>query len=106
MGINTKIEWADHSFNPWLGCSRVKPGCDNCYAEAMMDTRLHARKRSSTHVTSIPSGVLVQGSRRATGAFSCTSPIADDKKGQLRKREPVCVDQHGLPDCSQLSVSF
>lgn len=33
MGSNTKIEWADHTFNPWVGCSKVSPACDNCYAE-------------------------------------------------------------------------
>lgn len=40
MSENTKIEWADHTFNPWIGCTKVGPGCDNCYAEAMMDKRL------------------------------------------------------------------
>lgn len=39
MGENTKIEWADHTFNPWIGCTKVSPACDNCYAEALMDTR-------------------------------------------------------------------
>ncbi len=34
MGENTKIEWADHTFNAWIGCSEVGPGCDNCYARA------------------------------------------------------------------------
>jgi protein gp37 len=29
---NTKIEWADHTFNPWWGCTEVSPGCDHCYA--------------------------------------------------------------------------
>lgn len=33
MSENTKIEWADHTFNPWEGCQKVGPGCDNCYAE-------------------------------------------------------------------------
>lgn len=33
MGQNTEIAWTDHSFNPWWGCERVSPGCDNCYAE-------------------------------------------------------------------------
>lgn len=32
MGDNTKIEWADHTFNPWIGCTKVGPGCDHCYA--------------------------------------------------------------------------
>lgn len=32
MGSETKI--CDATFNPWLGCSKVSPGCANCYAEA------------------------------------------------------------------------
>lgn len=39
MAENTKIEWADHTFNPWMGCTRVSPACDHCYAADMMDTR-------------------------------------------------------------------
>jgi protein gp37 len=34
MGENTKIEWCDHTFNPWVGCAKVGPPCDHCYAEA------------------------------------------------------------------------
>lgn len=34
MSENTKIEWADHTFNPWTGCTKVSLGCDGCYAEA------------------------------------------------------------------------
>jgi len=30
---NSSIEWTDHTFNPWWGCSKVSPACDNCYAE-------------------------------------------------------------------------
>ena len=41
MGENSKIEWCDHTFNPWFGCQKVSPGCDRCYAEAKMDHRFH-----------------------------------------------------------------
>lgn len=34
MAEGTKIEWADHTFNPWIGCTKVSPACDHCYAEA------------------------------------------------------------------------
>lgn len=34
MAENSKIEWTHHTFNPWEGCQKVGPGCDNCYAEA------------------------------------------------------------------------
>lgn len=33
MAENSKIEWTDHTFNPWHGCTKVSPGCKNCYAE-------------------------------------------------------------------------
>jgi protein gp37 len=33
MGENTKIEWATHSWNPWVGCTKISPACDHCYAE-------------------------------------------------------------------------
>lgn len=33
MSENTKIQWCDHTFNPWEGCAKVSPGCANCYAE-------------------------------------------------------------------------
>ncbi|WP_290906313.1 phage Gp37/Gp68 family protein [Aquabacterium sp.] len=44
MAERTEIAWCDSTFNPWQGCTKVSPGCDNCYAEARQDTRLHAVK--------------------------------------------------------------
>lgn len=41
MAENTKIEWAHHTFNPWIGCTKVSPACDHCYAEADFDKRRH-----------------------------------------------------------------
>ena len=57
MSANSKIEWCDSTFNPWIGCTKVGPGCDHCYAEADMDKRLkqvnwgagQERKRTSIH---------------------------------------------------------
>ncbi|SDC67843.1 protein gp37 [Massilia sp. PDC64] len=40
MSENSKIEWTDHTFNPWIGCTKVSPGCDHCYAERDMAARL------------------------------------------------------------------
>lgn len=39
MSENTKIQWCDHTFNPWIGCTKVSSGCANCYAEELMDKR-------------------------------------------------------------------
>lgn len=33
MGFDSKIEWTHHTFNPWLGCTKVSPACKFCYAE-------------------------------------------------------------------------
>lgn len=30
---DSKIEWCHHTFNPWIGCTKISPACDHCYAE-------------------------------------------------------------------------
>jgi len=44
MGQDSKIEWCHHTFNPWIGCTKVSEGCQNCYAETLMDKRYHKTK--------------------------------------------------------------
>ena len=51
MGQGTQIAWtgtsrADgtvendgHTFNPWIGCQKVSPACESCYAEVSTATR-------------------------------------------------------------------
>lgn len=39
MAENSAIEWTDHTFNPWIGCTKVSDGCKHCYAETLMDKR-------------------------------------------------------------------
>lgn len=36
---NSKIEWTERCWHPWIGCTRVSPGCKNCYAGREEDTR-------------------------------------------------------------------
>lgn len=31
MAEKTLISWTDRTWNPWRGCTRVSPACDNCY---------------------------------------------------------------------------
>lgn len=35
MADTTNIEWCDSTFNPWIGCTKVSPACDHCYAETL-----------------------------------------------------------------------
>ena len=60
----TGISWTDLTWNPVSGCSKVSPGCQNCYAEAWshrwgrsFDVTLHPRKLKE--VKRIPSGSKV-----------------------------------------------
>ncbi len=53
MGDGTAIEWADATWNPVTGCTKVSPGCKFCYAERLTerfglhdfgDVRLHPER--------------------------------------------------------------
>jgi protein gp37 len=35
MGVGTSIEWVTATWNPLTGCTKISPGCKNCYAERM-----------------------------------------------------------------------
>lgn len=55
MTANSKIEWTDHTFNPWIGCTKVSPACDHCYAERSTPSRTlgvewgpHAKRHRTT----------------------------------------------------------
>lgn len=39
MAAETGISWTDSTFNPWIGCAKVSPGCDHCYAEVSTPSR-------------------------------------------------------------------
>jgi len=39
MAKESAIEWCDATFNPWIGCTRVSPACDNCYAAVSTPAR-------------------------------------------------------------------
>ncbi len=41
MSNNSKIEWCTTSWNPITGCTKISPGCANCYSE-VMSRRLQA----------------------------------------------------------------
>lgn len=42
MAEKSSIAWTDSTFNPWIGCTKVGPGCDHCYAEAL-DTQRYSK---------------------------------------------------------------
>ena len=61
MAEHSTIEWTDHTFNPWLGCTALSPACDFCYAEAW------SKRTGNAH--------LWQGERRRTTAALWQGPL-------------------------------
>lgn len=39
MAADSAISWTKSTFNPWMGCTKVGPGCDHCYAEVSTPAR-------------------------------------------------------------------
>ena len=80
MGQQTKIQWADHTFNPWIGCTKVSDGCRNCYAEA--------QDRRWGHESWGP-GAL----RRVTSAANWRTPLRWAKAAELagERRRVFCA---------------
>ena len=37
MSANSKIEWTDATWNPMRGCTKISPGCTNCYAKTFAE---------------------------------------------------------------------
>jgi len=72
MGKDSKIAWCDHTFNPWVGCTKISAGCDNCYAEVWA-------KRSGN-----PS--LWQGNRRLTKTWA--DPLKWNRKAEATGTRP------------------
>lgn len=59
MGIDSKIEWTDASWNPFYGCFKVSAGCENCYA-LKSTARIEGMPKSKVAGTikKMPSGKL------------------------------------------------
>lgn len=50
MSANTKIQWCDHTHNPWRGCRKVAPECANCYITRTVPFRTRGQKHGSERV--------------------------------------------------------
>lgn len=81
MSANSKIEWTDHTFNPWIGCAKIDPGCANCYA----DTQDQFRKWT-------PEGWGKGKPRKRTSAANWTEPLKWNRQYVIRDSEinPWC----------------
>lgn len=49
MGLSS-IQWTDYSYNPWRGCRKVAPECENCYITSTAPFRVTGQKHGSERV--------------------------------------------------------
>lgn len=54
MAENSTIEWTDHTFNPWQGCTKIHEGCKNCYAESGVRRDLRGKLKREAERRDIP----------------------------------------------------
>lgn len=80
MAENSKIEWTRHTWNPWIGCTKVGPACDGCYAEAMMDLRYGRVEWGAPGKGN--------GTRQRTSVANWRKPIAWDKAAAVVGERP------------------
>lgn len=88
----TAIEWCDVTWNPVVGCSRVSPGCDNCYAVAIASRNLCPQHRGLTKVR--PKGAERPG-RDWTGEVRTVPQLLEHP---LRWRKPRRVFVNSMSD--------
>lgn len=54
MGENSKIEWTDHTFNPWCGCEKISPACAHCYADTRVGKAAAGRMLDGREWNEVP----------------------------------------------------
>ncbi len=74
MAENSKIEWTEHTWNPWVGCTKVSAACDHCYAETWA-------KRTGQET-------LWAGDRRRTSEANWRQPLRWNKRAKAEGVHP------------------
>src|SRR4051812_20302695 len=70
MAENTKIEWATHTANFWIGCTEVSAECDKCYARSLAQRYGWAKwgNDEPRHQTKLTIGKLKSWEKKAIAA--------------------------------------
>lgn len=98
MSENTKIEWCDHTFNPWIGCTQISPACDNCYAKAF-DSRFAV----SGHAMHWGAGVA----RKRTSEANWRLPMKWNRKAEMSQNAwQIGIDLHGGDESACIAAGF
>lgn len=83
--VSTGIEWTDETWNPVVGCSKVSPGCDNCYA---IDQAARIQRMGTTQVYE---GTTLEDGSDWSGLVRCL-PERLDQPGRWRRPRRIFVN--------------
>ena len=61
MGEVSDISWTDATHNEWIGCTKVSPGCANCYAETLWGRCAKIPHVHAAHGPQATTGVRAEG---------------------------------------------
>lgn len=100
MATDTSIEWADKTWSPIIGCDRVSPGCDACYAIST------ARIREANPHPSIAAAFAGTTQRTDVGIdWSGRINLLEDRLAEpLRWKKPAKVFVNSLSDLFHKNV--
>lgn len=86
----TKIEWADETWNPFVGCERVSEGCDGCYAITTVGRNMAPQHKGLTIRT--PSGLDWNGKVHVAEQHGGGKDTALDAPTRWRKPRRIFVN--------------
>lgn len=91
MARTTSIEWTEHTWNPFVGCSIISPGCKNCYAMRMAFRCSEMGHKSYSGVArATTSGPVWTGKINRNSDSAMTAP--------LRRRKPSLFFVNSMSD--------
>lgn len=97
----SKIEWTNETWNPLIGCSKVSPGCKNCYAIQTAWIRMHNPKMAERYA-----GVV---EKTASGALNWTGKVNEVQQvleKPLRSKKPTMYFVNSMSDLFHENVPF
>lgn len=99
----TKIAWTESTWNPVVGCTKVSPGCKNCYAERMALRLAYMGQRKYKKVIYHPDMLLTDKAGKWNGEIYCDESVLDKP---LHWKKPRKIFVCSMGDLFHESVPF
>lgn len=97
----SKIEWCEETWNPLIGCSKVSPGCKNCYAIQTAWIRMHNPKMADRYF-----GVVEKSPAGALNWTGNVNVVKDAIDKPLRRKKPTMYFVNSMSDLFHEAVPF